>query len=106
MLAKRRERGLSSTGDARVRRWMIHIAWGFLVHQKDSPLAMWYRARTAGGRGGLHKTMIVVLARKLLITLWRLIITGEAPVGVALRLASVTTEPLQLTTAFMATCRQ
>jgi transposase len=82
---KRRERGLSRAGNARVRRGMIHIAWGFLVHQKDSPLAMWYRARTAGGRGGLRKTMIVALARKLLITLWRLVTTGEAPVGLAMR---------------------
>src|SRR5262249_34414675 len=39
---KRRERGLSRAGNARVRRGMIHIAWGFLVHQKDSPLAIWY----------------------------------------------------------------
>lgn len=82
---KRRERGLSRAGNARVRRGMIHIAWGFLVHQKDSPLAMWYRARTAGGRGGLRKTMIVALARMLLIAFWRLVTTGEAPVGLALR---------------------
>jgi transposase len=82
---KRRERGLSRAGNARVRRGMIHIAWGFLVHQKDSPLAMWYRARTAGGRGGLRKTMIVALARKLLIAFWRLVTTGEAPVGLAMR---------------------
>jgi transposase len=82
---KRRERGLSRAGNARVRRGMIHIAWGFLVHQKNSPLAMWYRARTADGRAGLRKTMIVALARKLLITLWRLVTTGEAPEGLALR---------------------
>src|SRR5215510_10729486 len=82
---KRRERGLSRAGNARVRRGMIHIAWGFLVHQKDSPLAMWYRTRTAGGRAGLRKTMIVALVRKLLIALWRLVTTGEVPAGLALR---------------------
>lgn len=31
--------------------------------------------------------MIVALARKLLIALWRLVTTGEAPPGVSLRAA-------------------
>jgi hypothetical protein len=33
------------------------------------------------------KTMIVALARKLLIALWRLVTTGEVPAGVVLRAA-------------------
>jgi transposase len=82
---KRRERGLARAGNARVRRGMIQLAWGFLLHQKNSVLAEWYRTRTAGARGGMRKTMIVALARKLLITLWRLVTTGEAPAGLALR---------------------
>lgn len=44
-----------------------------------------YRARTRDGRGDLRKTMIVALARKLLIALWRLVTTGELPEGVILR---------------------
>jgi transposase len=48
-------------------------------------LAAWYRARTADARNGTRKTMIVALARKLLITLWRLATTGEAREGLALR---------------------
>lgn len=56
-------------GNARVRRSMIELAWGHLLHQKDSPLAGWYRRRTADARGGTRKTMIVALARKFLITL-------------------------------------
>ena len=82
---KRRERGLARAGNARVRRGMIQLAWGFLLHQKTSVLAEWYRTRTAGARGGMRKTMIVALARKLLIALWRLVTSGEAPVGLALR---------------------
>ena len=39
-------------------------------------------ARTADARGGTRKTMIVALARKLLIALWRLVTTGETPDGV------------------------
>jgi len=34
-------------------------------------LARWYQARTADRRAGTRKTMIVALARKLLIALWR-----------------------------------
>jgi transposase len=33
----------------------------------------------------VRKTMIVALARKLLIVLWRLATTGEAPEGLLLR---------------------
>jgi transposase len=85
---KRRERGLAKAGNARVRRGMIQLAWGHLLHQKDSVLAEWYRTRTAGARGGTRKTMIVALARKLLIALWRLVTTGEAPAGLLLRPAT------------------
>ena len=64
---------------------MIQLAWRFLMFQKDS-LAQWYRARTENARG-TRKTMIVALARKLLIALWRLVTTGEVPAGVVLRAA-------------------
>ena len=67
---------------------MIELAWGHLTHQKGSPLRAWYRMRTADGRGGTRKTMIVALARKLLIILWRLATTGEAPEGLQLRPAA------------------
>ena len=83
--AKRRERGLAKVGNARVRRGMLQLAWRFLLFQKESALAQWYRARTADARGGTRKTMIVALARKLLIALWRLVTTGEAAQGIALR---------------------
>jgi len=85
---KRRERGLAKSGNARVRRGMLQLAWGFLVHQPDSVLAKWYRARTADARGVTRKTMIVALARKLLIALWRLATTGEVPEGLAIRAAA------------------
>jgi transposase len=86
--AKRREKGLARAGNARVRRGMIQLAWRFLMFQKDSALAQWYRSQTADGRGGTRKTMIVALARKLLIALWRLVTTGEVPEGVVLRPAA------------------
>src|SRR5258708_7315143 len=54
---------------------MIQLAWRFLMFQKDSNLAQWFRARTESARG-TRKTMIVALARKLLIALWRLVRDG------------------------------
>jgi transposase len=83
--SRRREKGLAKAGNARVRRGMIQLAWRFLLFQKDSALARWYRTRTADARGGTRKTMIVAMARKLLIALWRLVTTGDVPEGVALR---------------------
>jgi transposase len=83
--AKRREKGLAKVGNARVRRGMIQLAWRFLRFQPDSGLARWDRARTADARGALRKTMIVALARKLLIGLWRLATTGDVPEGLVLR---------------------
>jgi transposase len=82
--SRRREKGLARAGNARVRRGMIQLAWRFLMFQKDSALARWYWRRTADARGA-RKTMIVALARKLLIGLWRLATTGEIPEGVVLR---------------------
>lgn len=84
---RRREKGLARAGNARVRYGMILLAWRFLQFQKDSALAEWFTARTADGRGGTRKTMIVALARKLLIALWRLVTTGEIPSGFVLRAA-------------------
>ena len=83
--ARRREKGLARAGNARVRRGMIQLAWRFLIFQKDSALAQWYRQRTADARGATRKALIVALARKLLIALWQLVATGEVPRGVVLR---------------------
>jgi transposase len=76
---------LARVGNARVRRGMIQLAWRFLRFQKDSVLAQWFCARATDGRSGTRKTMIVALARKLLIALWRMATTGEIPEGVILR---------------------
>jgi transposase len=66
---------------------MIQLAWRFLMFQKESALAQWYRRQTGDGRGTTRKTMIVALARKLLVALWQFVTTGEVPRGVVLRRA-------------------
>lgn len=75
--SKRREKGLARAGNARVRRGMIQLAWRFLMFQKGSALAQWYRARTVDARQGTRKSLIVAMARKLLIELWRFVTTGQ-----------------------------
>jgi transposase len=83
--SKRREKGLTKAGNARVRRSMIQLAWRFLMFQKESALAEWYRSRTVDARQGTRKSLIVAMARKLLISIWRFVTTGEVLVGVAMR---------------------
>jgi len=83
--SKRREKGLARAGNARVRRGMIQLAWRWLMFQKQSALAKWFHARTASAPRDVRKTMIVALARKLLIALWRYVTTGEVPAGAQLR---------------------
>jgi transposase len=86
--SKRREKGLAKAGNARVRRGLIQLAWRFLLFQKDSALAQWYRVRTEGTKGARKTTMIVALARKLLIAMWRMVTTGVIPDGVRMRPAA------------------
>jgi hypothetical protein len=59
-----------------VRRGMIQLAWRFLMFQKQSALVQCYQRQTADARGGTRKIMIVALARKLLVALWRLVTIG------------------------------
>ena len=82
---RRREKGLARAGNARVRFSMILLAWRFLQFQKESALAQWFAERTRDGRPGTRKTMIVALARKLLIDFWKMVTVGVVPTGVVMR---------------------
>jgi len=82
--SQRREQGLARSGNARVRKGMIQLAWRFLEFQKESALAKWFEVRTKNARTS-RKKMIVALARKLLIALWHLVRDGIVPEGVVLR---------------------
>lgn len=79
-----REKGLARSGNPRVRRTMVQLSWRFLLHQRDSALALWFHQRTQNAPR-TRKTMIVALARKLLIALWRLAHEGIVPEGVVMR---------------------
>ena len=83
--AKRREKGLAKAGNARVRHTMIQLAWRWTQFQKDSALTQWFEERTKNASKLVRKKMIVALARKLLIALWRYVTDGVVPQGTRLR---------------------
>ena len=83
--SKRREKGIGKAGNPRVRCGMIQLAWRFLIWQPDAALSQWYRQRTAGGKGAVRKSLIVALARKLLIALWGYATHGVPLEGVVLK---------------------
>ncbi len=75
------EQGISKSGNPRVRRLLVQLAWRWLRLQPQSALSLWFMERTGGAKGRIRKVMIVALARKLLVALWRYLETGELPAG-------------------------
>jgi transposase len=71
-----REQGVSKAGNPRLRTTLIQLAWLWLRHQPQSALALWFKERVRRNGGRLKKTIIVALARKLLIALWKYIAFG------------------------------
>src|SRR3954466_987867 len=76
-----REQGVSKAGNPRLRTTMIQIAWLWLRHQPQSALTRWFRERIKRTGGRLGKTMIVALARKLLVALWKYATAGVLTVS-------------------------
>ena len=79
----RSREGLARAGNARARRGMNQLAWRFCMFQKKRAGQMVrgaHRQWTARGA----QAMIVALARKLLIDLWRFVEDGTMLVGVEL----------------------
>ena len=66
-----RDQGISKSGNRRLRKTMIELAWFWLRHQPDSALSRWFQARVGAGKGRIRRIAIVALARKLLVALWR-----------------------------------
>ncbi len=60
---------------------MVEAAWLWVRHQPDSALTLWFHDRTQGRKGRIRSIMIVALARKLSIALWRYLETGLIPDG-------------------------
>lgn len=81
----RREQGISKAGNRRARHAAVELAWLWLYWQPDSALARWFRTRCGAATGRFKRIMIVALARKLLIALWRFLETGLVPDGAILK---------------------
>jgi len=71
-----REQGISQSGNPRLRTTMIQLAWLWLRHQPGSALTLWFKDRIERNGGRRRKTMIVALARKLLVALWKYVTAG------------------------------
>jgi transposase len=82
-----RDQGVSKAGNPRLRTTMIQIAWLWLRHQPQSALTLWFRERIKRTGGRLGKTMIVALARKLLVALWKYATAGVLIEGAILKQA-------------------
>ncbi len=80
----RRSQGISKAGNSLVRAVMIQLAWLWIRHQPESELTKWFRRRTEGQSKRMRRVMIVALARKLAIALWRYLETGLVPEGAVL----------------------
>ena len=79
------EQGISKSGNRRIRRIMIELAWLWLRWQPDSALSQWFNRRFAQGGKRMRRIGIVALARKLLIALWRYVEHGVIPEGAVLK---------------------
>ena len=73
--------GISKAGNAWARRVLIEIAWLWRKYQPESPLSRWYAVKTREQSPRIRRTMLIALARKLAITLWRYVETGVVPQG-------------------------
>jgi transposase len=80
-----REQGIGKDGNRRVRAAMVELAWTWLRWQPDSALSVWFRARVGAMGGRIRKIMIVALARKLLVALWRYVKDGVVPEGAKMK---------------------
>jgi transposase len=80
-----REQGISKAGNRRLRATMGELAWLWVRYQPESTLSKWFRERLAGAKGRMKKILIVAMARKLLIALWRYATHGVIPEGAVLK---------------------
>ncbi|MGH9787626.1 MAG: IS110 family transposase [Candidatus Acidiferrales bacterium] len=82
------EQGIAKAGNRRARSTAIELAWLWLMHQPDSALSRWFQARLGANKSRrMKRILIVALARKLVVALWRYLTTGLVPEGARLKAA-------------------
>ena len=83
----RHEQGVSKAGNVRLRTTMVELSWLWLRNQPDSSLTRWFHERVERAGGRLRKPMIVALARKLLVALWKYVTAGVVIEGAVMKSA-------------------
>src|ERR1700733_3315858 len=83
-----REQGISKAGNRRLRTVMVELAWLWHRYQPGSVQVSWFRERANAAGRRARKVMIVAMARKLLIALWRFATQGVIPEGAVLKPAA------------------
>ena len=83
-----REQGIGKAGNRRVRTVMVELAWLWTRYQPASAQVCWFRERVRSTGQRVRKIILVALARKLLIALWRFAIDGVVPQGAVLKSAT------------------
>ena len=81
----RRDQGIAKSGNPRARRCAIELAWLWLRHQPGSALTRWFHARVGAAKGRMRRIMLVAMARRLIVSLWRYVTEGVVPEGAALK---------------------
>jgi transposase len=80
------EQGIAKAGNRRARSTAIELAWLWLRHQPDSALSCWFHARLGTSKSRrLKRILIVALARKLVVALWRYLTVDLLPAGARLK---------------------
>ncbi|WP_164598494.1 IS110 family RNA-guided transposase [Rhizobium ruizarguesonis] len=82
-----REQGVSKAGNPRLRTTMVELAWLWLRYQPSSRLSCWFKDRVTQNGGRFKKSMIVALARKLLVALWKYVSAGVVIEGAVMKSA-------------------
>ena len=83
-----REQGIGKAGNRRVRTVMVELAWLWTRYQPAAAQVCWFRERVGSTGPRVRKIMVVALARKLLIALWRFVIDGVVPEGAVFKTAA------------------
>jgi len=83
-----REQGIGKGGNRRVRTVMVELAWLWTRYQPAAAQVYWFRERVGSTGRRVRKVMVVALARKLLIALWRFVTDGVVPGGAVLKPAT------------------
>ena len=79
------DQGISKAGDPRLRALLVELAWLWLRYQPDSAITQWFIRRTQGAGQRGKRVMIVAVARKLAIALWKYLQYGVMPEGARMK---------------------